>query len=429
MIVKKVIQKMKIHAIYKLKIEYIFFIAGIFSTFTAFSLCNISIFYWLLLLIVTYKLFLNDFHFQYFKFGWFEIYVIAMTLSVVFSLLSSDMPTIWKTANIKKYLVFMLIFGGLKLFFSDNEKKYYLNIFLKGLKVSAIVQMIWGLLEYVLWHAVKMNLNVIVFDQFFHINFQNISWNSVTAAGTLRIAGIGWEPAYFALAMVAGYLLCKNPILKMLFILVTVISTSRTGYIILFIAIIGEIFLFRKKRFTLKFCKSMIVVTVLCLFLMILVINNNKLSTTFLSSLNSLINWSKTTSGGTHFNYIKYIPNIFSKNNVLTNLFGYGSASSGYPYSKYYADEFINSGTWSTESDFINTLWGCGILGLVGYYGLLLQEVKMVTEKSLKILIICSIIGGFFYIYNGTWIFVIFMLCDNMKISSCTNNFSVCKLL
>lgn len=399
--------------------ERIFYLLGLFSTMTALSFGGISIFYMLMVVAILkrcielkIKITFNPSRCK--DILWISFFVLlSMVLNVGlydYSMLEGE----WKTEIVKSSLVFVFMITGISLLYGPDERACLKNYFVDGLYASCVCQLIWGLLELVFWNWSGISLNEVVFQDFLHIGL-DVDWTIITEH-SLRIAGISWEPAYFSLAMVAGYLLSSKKILKYLFILTTIVSVSRTGIIIMACAIVVEQLFFNQSKHSQKYIKQIIYVAVGVIFLGCCILIIPTIRTVAESTIISIIKWNTTISGRTHFSYIRFLPDMLRKVQLGHLMFGYGYGGSGLPYMLLDVNTYWGrTRTWSVESEWLNIFWGLGILGSIAYYSFILKMIVKSTDKNVKILAICLLIGGIFYVYSGTWLIFFFVLVYDNK--------------
>lgn len=390
-----------------------FFLCGIFSTMQAIQVCGNTLFYMSISILIIYQLLKLKFRVNIIENIKDNFLMLLFFLTILFSLIFSfnGIPGGWLNANIKKTIVTIVLFGGIVFLFSDEEKNKYKENFYYGFKVSVAIQMIWGWLQLILWDIFKISLNEIIFGKIYGDSEGTISW-TILKGDSLRLTGISWEPAYFSLALVCGYILSKSIYVKLAYVLCCLLSSSRTGIIVIMFAIIMDLVtdIFEKlkyKKESKNVKKAYIIIgIVVILIVFVLPYTRNKI----FKYLYDIVNWNKTTSGGTHFNYIKYAPVMLMKMGLLRVLFGYGIASSGLPYNIYFSGEFQSPNPWSVESDVLTLLLGIGLLGCLLYYICIANIVLSKTGMEIKKLVISIALAGIFYVYIGTWTLFIVVL-------------------
>ena len=397
--------------------EWIFYLLGLFSTMTALSFGGISVFYMLIIVAVLRRFIEIKMKLRFIPSRCKDILLISffVLLSMVLNVMFYDYSILegeWKPVIIKSSLVFVFMMLSISLLYGSDERVCLKKYFVDGLYASCICQLVWALLELVFWNWKNISLNEVVFQDFFHIGL-NVNW-TITSEHSLRIAGIGWEPAYFSLTMVTGYLLSKKKLLKFLFILGTIVSISRTGIIIMACAVVMEQLFFGPNKHSPKFLNHIIYLAIGIIFLGCCILFIPNIKNVAESTIISIINWNETTSGRTHFSYIRYLPDMLKEVQLGHLFFGYGYGASGLPYMLLHAKTYWNrTAAWSIESEWLNTFWGLGILGSIAYYSFIIKLIIKNHDKNVKILAVCLLIGGVFYVYSGTWLIFFFVLAYN----------------
>lgn len=384
---------------------------------TALSFGGVSLFYLLIAVAILMRCLRFKFVFSPYRCKgilWISFFVLlSMILNVAlcdYSMLEGE----WKGGIVKNSLTFVLVINGISLLYKPDERACLKKYFVDGLYASCICQLIWGFLELIFWNLKGININEIIFQDFLHVRL-NVIWTFISG-DSLRIAGIGWEPAYFSLAMVAGYLLSSKQILKYLFVLFVIISSSRTGIIMMVFAIVSEQLFFNPKEESYRYIKRIIYIVMGILFFGCCIWFVPSIRTVAESTIMSTIKWNTTTSGRTHFLYIQLLPDVLQKVPLGHILFGYGYGGSGIPYMLYTKSFAGRTGAWAVESELLNIFWGLGIPGGIAYYSFIVEMIIKNADKTVKILAICLLAGGPFYVYSGTWLmFFLVLVYDNKR--------------
>lgn len=388
----------------------LFWWLGIFSTMTALSFKGVSIFYLLILLSICKRLFFT--RFVLYKCGLSLGLTICVAISLTFNLLGKNyyIEENWSADIAQSSIVFICIVISVTFLYSVSERRVLKNYFLKGLAVSAKIQLIWGGLQALFWYIFDISINEIIFEEILKVNIM-VNWTKVSD-GLLRISGIGWEPAYFSFAMIAGYILTNARLLKFAFIAGILISSSRTGIIIGVFTVFLEFFLYKKERLHKKFDKNICQIFILFVLFIIFFGIIPEFRNAVFENIHSLIHWEKTTSGLSHLGYIILLPQIIKNMSLRNLLFGYGYSASGLPYTILFPQTFQNKLTiWSVENEYINCFIGLGVIGFLLYFILIVKTFLIVKDIRIKLLIGCFLVGGMFYVYSGTWIIFLIFLC------------------
>jgi len=264
---------------------------------------------------------------------------------------------------------------------------------------------IFSLGQLIAWYFKKVELNKLIFGNFFGIEVGH-SWTNFVVYPILRVTGLHWDPAYLAIWTLIGLtwivLFWKNNFSKKLFLslflLIFIMTFSRTGIFALF-AVLGIIcvdFLLRllyKMRVSMKFNikNSISFLLIVCIVLgaIIYLIENNRSVTEILTErLNT-----ESVSSQRHFNYFLQGWKAISSNNFLTLLFGYGYRNGGRGLENIPNVEFYLPGIkkfqppWSPESDFVNSYLELGLVGFFAYLFVFFAGIvylKKIKKEALK---------------------------------------------
>ena len=301
------------------------------------------------------------------------------------------------------YIPFLLILS------TYVNTKYIKDYFLKGLKISIFIEALWGLAQILLFNFLNIDLNKLVFSQLLNIN-ANHSWSMLyysNGSFSIRPSGINWEPAYFGIFMVLGIFIEKNTLKKFFYIVMLLVSLSRTGIVALILCGIYVTFENRKKFFNIKVLSKIIII--LCSI--IIGINTVKplkyKSQVFVSRFN-FANQNIINDGtGRHIYYYPMSLEImFEHSNLVQILFGYGPRISGIAFSndrdishKLSLDD-LDGVPWSVESDIVALFLGHGIIGLLIYLFMIYKNIricKINKDKEYKYMNLILLFGGITY--------------------------------
>lgn len=396
----------------------LFFLVGVFSTLVGISFWGVSLFYLGIVVFIVISIVLK--HRIHIANGDIPLYVLLLSIAVstIVNIRNKDILCYgdsWNKANTLKAIVIIVLYGGMVMIFSPEERTAIKKYFIKGVYISCFLQMISGIIQAYCWYLKEIEINTIIFQSILKIDL-DVNWTLIEN-GLIRLTGIGWEPAYFSMAMVAGYLFSKKRIMRVLFICMGFLSTSRTGIIIMIAAIMLE----NAKRI-----KINVNSLVKWLFFVLIVVGvlYALFSTPFINqiviySFDSLKNWDTTMSGRTHFHYLLYFPDLLLVISLVNFLFGYGIGSSGFPYTFFYSIEFAaRSEAWCVENDYINCFFGLGVIGFFCFYYIVLKAIKNEKCTNIRNLLICYLVAGVFYIYLGSWIVFLIVLSFDSNSSS-----------
>ena len=294
------------------------------------------------------------------------------------------------------------------IFFSQRKKVQYLAYYIKGVYISSIIQMIWGYAQ-IVFDAIGQDLNTIVFRDVFHMMGE---YATQYQFGRLKVSGLCWNAGNFAPLITFGYIYTKNSYLKVAFFVLGFLSGSRTLMMGLLVSAAIELVVTGKFKTTVSkkkvvFWGVAITGVVIAFVTNIDTILKKVVEITDLLDITSRI---KTEgSASTHLYYLTSIPAITMKNDLLSNLFGYGPGCSGYAQSElmnFYAD----SDKWSIECDYVNQLWSYGYVGFVVYYCWYLKNIVKTIKLDKKYVVLFTAFLFEGLLYNITFNWVLFLI-------------------
>ena len=401
----------------------LFFIIGLTCTWNALIVGGVAIYNYYLLLWLFFHIIKH--HIGLHIIGKKSFFVNFFLLSIIFSLIASPLsiPQSWIASSIKSGIKYAFVFLTIFWLLDKRQLDFAERYFFRGIYYGALVQMVWGYLQFILYFAFKIRFNTLVFEKILGIQYvggTRIVWDSYVGAGNLvvlRMKGLGWEAANFALAMVIGLILSlnykKSPIIKFLFIGALLLSTSRSGWIslasVILAIIIKKLFGIEKrqkknKKFFYEYCiiSALIIVSALTF--------GNQISSIILGMIHnlkmSLDTSDAMSSSSLHIAYYTNLFKVLSKSNFFNILFGNGYFSAGYIASKN-IKEFaasINHVGWNPESDFITLILGNGLFGCAGYYIFCFVGIIKHKLDTYSLMIIAIVTMGITYLtIRGTW--------------------------
>lgn len=315
------------------------------------------------------------------------------------------------------YIPFLMILSNHKDF---DLIKYY---FLDGLKISIFIQALWGSAQLFLFSFLNLDLNDLVFNKFLHINIIG-QWSLLyysNGSFLIRPSGINWEPAYFGIFMAIGFFIEKNILKRIFYIVILLLSLSRTGIVDLAFCLIYVAFENRKRLINKKIITRVFIV--LCVAIIGLnTIQPLKYKVQIFISRFNFANQDIIGDGtGRHIDYYPMSLEImFEKSNLIQILFGYGPRISGVAFSndrniasKLSVDNLRNT-PWSVESDIIAIFLGHGIIGISLYLTIIYRNIRRCKSSEYKefkyinlILLFGGITYGFYQLLFSNIIFII----------------------
>lgn len=336
---------------------------------------------------------------------------VIATWLISYLICAIRMPAKWTSGIVASFvqLCFLII---VYIFFSQKEKVQYLAYYVKGVYISSIVQMVWGYTQ-IVFDAIGQDLNTIVFRDVFHMMGE---YATQYQFGRLKVSGLCWNAGNFAPLITFGYIYTKNIYLKAAFFLLGFLSGSRTLILGLFVSaaielavtvVTGELKTAITKKKTKKE-KAFLAVAITAIAVAFVTNMDAFLRKVMeVADLLDIMNRVKTEgSASTHLYYLTSIPAITMKNDLLSNLFGYGPGCSGYAQSElmnFYAD----SDKWSIECDYVNQLWSYGYVGFIVYYCWYLKNIvkTIKLDKKYVVLFTAFLFEGLLYNITFNWVF------------------------
>lgn len=338
---------------------------------------------------------------------------VIATWMISYLICTVRMPIKWRSGIGKSFvqLCFLVI---VYIFFSQRKKVQELIYYVKGVYISSIIQMVWGYAQ-ILFDAIGQDLNTIVFRDTFHMVEDATQYQF----GRLKVSGLCWNAGNFAPLITFGYIYTKNIYLKVAFFLLGFLSGSRTLILGLFVSaaielavtvVTGELKTAITKKKTKKE-KAFLAVAITAIAVAFVTNMDTILRKVMeVVDLLDIMNRVKTEgSASTHLYYLTSIPAITMKNDLLSNLFGYGPGCSGYAQSElmnFYAD----SDKWSIECDYVNQLWSYGYVGFVVYYCWYLKNIVKTIKLDKKYVVLFTAFLFEGLLYNITFNWVLFLI-------------------
>lgn len=290
------------------------------------------------------------------------------------------------------------------IFFSQQKKVQYLAYYIKGVYISSIIQMIWGYAQ-ILCDAIGIDLNTIVFRDTLHMVKEIATQYQF---GQLKVSGLCWNAGNFAPLITFGFIYTKNCYLKLAFFLLGFLSGSRTLMMGLLVCVAVELITMGKFKPTLSKKKVVFLGVAITGVVIAFVTNIDSIlkKVVEIADLLDIKNRVKTEgSANTHLYYLTSIPAITMKNDLLSNLFGYGPGCSGYPQSVL-MNFYPELDKWSIECDYVNQLWSYGYIGFAIYYYWYIKNTLRTFKLDAKYvaLFITFLFEGLLYNITFNWV-------------------------
>lgn len=339
----------------------------------------------------------------------FIIYYISMIITTVGSFFS-EVGDDWKVYSIKATINIGCII--LIISFLCTQEKYSLtNVFFKGLKMSVKIQIIWCIIQILLYKTMGIDINNLIFVQLLKTTDQASQFKN----GTLVCSGLCENAGNLVVILILYFLFNKDLFHKLICIIITFLSGNSTAEIAILICIVLELgFMFtqRVKSNKLKLNNSKVIsyIVFIGIALLFILIYHNIIFDQFNLLISRIMAFNDNLQGNSsrvHFLYYSRFSQIFINLSVFKKLFGYGINCSGYPFSYYY-NQYVNS-VWCVESDYINIILGQGLIGVITYFIWYIQTVFRAAKVNFKyeILFISIAIAGIFYNVQYLWVIML----------------------
>ena len=134
----------------------------------------------------------------------------------------------WANTNLLYIISMSIGVGGLSLVFSQSELARCKSYFIRGLKVNAMIQLLWTILQLFFLNVYHIPLNATL-----HL-YNARSELSLRS----QITGLGWERAELCFVLTIGCLLYSNLIIKALMVIMIIITQSRSGIVLIVCAMV-----------------------------------------------------------------------------------------------------------------------------------------------------------------------------------------------
>lgn len=288
----------------------------------------------------------------------FEILSLFTSLVNAFVL-----PDPWGTANFSSLIATVMGPLGLILFVKKDDRIQYRDTFLNGLRIGILTQSIFCVLQILFYFSTGQYLNRVIgipSGKFYIYSFTDC------------ITGIGWERAQLITVLLIGIVISEFRYIRLFYLALILLTGSRTAlisvvayYFVLFV-VNAKV----KRRFEKKdilYIGVMLVAVISMIPTASVYVNK-----TFWGILNA----QHDASGMGHISYFANLPDLFKRVELGHLMFGYGSSSSGYPYTLFYHRYDYLNHAWTVESSLLAMLWSTGVVGLIIWIAWLIKMIK-----------------------------------------------------
>lgn len=361
---------------------------------------------------------------------WYLIAVISTVTGTIFTL-KNTFQYVDEIISKEILLAIQILFIYIPVMLLLPEKiknKDTIDVIKKALITTGHVQAIWAFLQFVLYVTIQFDLNAWLFDGILApiMRSKGITWtrfNNIAGIILIRPTGLNKDAAFLALILVVCFIFEKSNIWRGFYLLILILSISRSGLFTVMIYLIYKSFVKIKQRK--KFKQNSIARN--CFLVMIgisLFIFAYLRFPSVAAQMNRMIeriSFISTGKDGTgkHTSYpIESIRVLFNMPwyNILL---GIGVTISGVAFNAYQG--IIKAFTltysqysqvWAIECDFATVLIGTGIIGSFVYYSFYVKTFFKSKSEQIKEQALCMMIFGLMYNICGlTFVqFILWML-------------------
>lgn len=364
--------------------------AGMDALYVKVGPIDMTIFTGLLMIIIITKMVVDP-QIYFHKDKALTIYFCITIVSSIFSFV--NVPEEWYKSNIVNLASTLVGIIGLWFLFNDEKKYICAELFLKGFKINCIIQILWAIMQFIMCEFLNLSLNSLC-------GFRK-SRSGLTLAE--QVSGLGWERASLCLTMAYAVALYNNVWVKLVAVFIAVICQSRSGLILVLLVILMSLDWQKIKRISYnKLVKSILIFFVICL----LVISNLNFIIKLVTSVYMrFTNLDKEASAMGHMSYYRQFLSIIKQCSLGQVLFGFGGASSGYPYTKFYNRFTELEKGWTVESSWLSMFWASGALGFTAFQYWFLGKMNYFRKNNKVVfsLLFAILIGGIGYTLLPTW--------------------------
>lgn len=331
-------------------IEYIVYCTGLFSTMTVLRFANHN-FSWFFSVLLTGILLFKKTRYSGKVFEPFFLFFLITLL------ITERLHIVHCISTISLYVIALQY---------DLLSRKQIDFFIKGLKHSCLIQLVWCGLQYVMFLG-NVDLNDLIFNQTLHLVDR-------ASFGT-ALTGLGWHPCNLIPVLLLAVILFDKWLIWVFCLFIAINAKSSTTILALLMALVTS-FYFKKYHLTLHIKLNMsrvIIFSAAAVALVVILISIYPLLFDEIDRLKMRIISSDDTSTMLHKRYYTKILYVWSNVDLFTVLFGCGYNRSGNIFSELF-NQYSWMDFWAVESDPMNILYGNGILGFIFFYGFLIFE-------------------------------------------------------
>ena len=387
--------------------EVLMFLLGLVSTWQILQIAGFAMSTWLTAVSLLYMILSRPAAFRKDRLAFLLLLLNITTLAVSFF---TDLPSNYEITALFTFLQWFLVYA-LFMYCTQEASIPAVDSFLNGFDWSCRIQLVWCILQMVLYKLLEQDLNELVFGKL-------LSYDGATSRyrnGELTCTGLHWHGANLTPILLYLYWRHRSLITKLLCLAMVYFSHSATNMIGILLCIGLDFVLFAKRTLvdrSSSVLRKTAVYSAIALIALILIspLLIPKLWDMILYLLERFYQiWNPTKgkeSSAVHFNYYKNLPTILKRLPFINVLFGSGASTSGHWFSYFY-QQYTNQ-TWVVESDFVNLTLNYGIAGLTLIYSFVIRTIIYLKRTPgmsrialwMLVLIPCGII------YNNQFLWV-----------------------
>ena len=392
--------------------EILIFISGLFSTFQALVFHGITIFSWLLLLMLFISMAERKWDGSFF----FEDRKAMLSAAVLLSMTATELITVfmdeypaWTSRSINNFILMSSVF---LLYFIIGRNKRYGRIYMKGILCSCVIQYLVAYIEYFTYNVFNYDLNEKLFETATKLKDDRLVIRALTT-----------NPGMLVPVVLIGLCFSKKLVIKLMSLLTAIVINSTTCVICVGLFFAVYFFMAVRDKAARGWNINKIVFTIFTVTLLAFIIYRP-----LRGNVGNLYNYAANRiadaaaddtdsdkSTKYHFRYYWSVPYVFDHIPTYRKVFGYGKNCSGIPFAELYGQ--YTDMLWIPETDPIAALYDVGILGFLSIYALFgcIAYDAWKTDRMHGIFMSCVLIGGVFYGFQMTWFLLMELICFNVR--------------
>ena len=306
------------------------------------------------------------------------------------------------------------------LFWNSRKKIEYAVCCKKALILTARIQALWGIAQFILMQTIGFDLNSVILGGIFGgdwTRYSNIANSSIGVV--MRVTGINKDAAFLGLMLVIGFILETKPVNKFLYIICASLALSRVAIVSILFVIVYKAFsrIFKFPSTSIRKAKSFLKYIVAVLILAVIFVQVYLHSPALQQQIGRVLERFATVSTGgdgtsRHIGYpLAMLQLQLFDIPILQKLVGVGNQCGGILMT-YYSDDISwlelasnmldKNYVWTVESDVASVFLETGIIGGMLYYSFYWSSFKAAKNDNIKrTLIITLAVFGIMYNMAG----------------------------